>query len=145
MERLIHQDLTRLKMTTEEACNLYDAIHYYGKRTTIESAEDMMLSEDPLPLNNHWVSLDDFLNTLDIFCKMSKGLSRMAFAKCVLDNEIPQNIEFGQNQLEVLSRPDEFLRQACFLLSFFDSMSDYFEYEIEMMELGYPHGHRSAG
>ena len=44
MERLIHQDyLTRLEMNFDEACNLFDAFHYYPKCASLETAEFMML------------------------------------------------------------------------------------------------------
>jgi len=97
----------------------------------------MFLSEDPLPLINHWESFDEFLLTWDVLYKMSQELSRPAFGKAILSCEIPEHFDLSSQQAE-LKDPTEFKRQACFLLSFFDSLSDYFDYEVEMMERGYP-------
>ena len=82
MERLIHNDyLQLLELSNEEACNLFDAIHYYGRHGTLAAAEDMNLSPEPLPLVNHWENFDEFLNVWDIFSKMAKGFHRISFVK----------------------------------------------------------------
>lgn len=146
MERLIHSDyMVRLELSYEEASNLYDAFHYYGKCDTVQSAEDMILSDEPIPLINHWVNFDEFLTVWDAFYRMSRNTPRIAFAKMILECRFPESMPLTKAQEEMLLNKNEFQKQACFLLSFFDSMSDYFEYEITLMENGYTHWHHKAG
>ena len=131
-------------MSLDEALNLFDAFHYYGKYNTLETAEEMMTSEVPLPLINHWTSFDEFLVVWDIFHRMTRKIPRTSFGKMLIYHQFPENIVLSREQQELLSDPKEFKRQACYLLSFFDSLSDYFEYEVQMIERGYPHKHRAA-
>jgi hypothetical protein len=144
-ERLIHKDyLTHLELTLEEACNLFDAFHYYGKLNTLESSEDMFATEEDLPLANHWKDFDEFLMVWDMFYHMSRTQNRSSFGRSILDAKIPSTKMFSKEQNLLFSNKVEFIRQACYLLSFFDSLSDYFEFEVEMIERGYPHWHRRA-
>lgn len=145
MEHLIHQDyLNDMKLQKEEVSDLYDALLYYGKRSTVDAVEDMFETGDPLPLNNHWESVDDFINAWEPFYEMARKLKRNAFVQQVLGRMIPEEIHLTPQQQSIFSDKQEYMKQACYLLSFLDSMSEYFEYEVEMLERGYPHAHRSA-
>ncbi|MBI2601788.1 MAG: hypothetical protein HYW48_01925 [Deltaproteobacteria bacterium] len=146
MNHLIHQDyLKDLILKKEEASDLYDALLYYGKRSTVDAAEDMLETDDPLPLDNHWQTVDDFINVWEPFYEMARKLKRNAFVQQILSRTMPKEIHLTPQQESLFSDKQEYMKQACYLLSFLDSMSDYFEYEVEMLERGYPHGHRSAG
>ncbi len=134
--------LARLELNLEEAGALFDALHYYGKINTLEAAEDMFVSEEPLPLINHWESFEEFMNVCNVFCQISRSLPRCAFTKTIVTGEHIDRSHFSKEQMELIENLKEFKRQACYLLSYFDSMSDYFEYEVEMIERGYPHRHR---
>jgi hypothetical protein len=144
-ERLIHEDyMTRIALTLEEACNLFDAFHYYGKCNTLDLVEEMMTVDEPLPLINHWSSFDEFLNVWDFFYRASRELPRTFYGKMIVDCKIPDQMDLSKAQRELLSNQKEYLRQACYLLSFFDSMSDCFDYEVKMIEQGYPYRYRPS-
>lgn len=140
MVRLIRSDyMNRLELNFDEACNLYDAFRCYGKCSTIETAEEMIASGGPSPLVNHWDDFDEFLNVWDLFYRMSKSCSRASFGKLLLECKVPEEVPLSKVQSALLADNERFRAQACFLLSFFDSMSDFFDYEVKMMERGYPH------
>lgn len=126
-----------MEPTIEEAYNLFDAIRYYGKHLSLDIAEIMFLSSEPIPLQNHWDDFDNFITVWDFFYKLARSHPRSSFGRIIVTNQIPSMMLLSLEQKDIFSHAQEYKKQVCYLLNFFDSISDYFEYEVKMMEKGY--------
>lgn len=143
MEHFIKKShLESHRLDSEEASDLYEALHYYGRRNTLEAARDVY-DDEMLPLAKHWEDLDDFESVWEIYYDLARMLPKSRFVDLIV-NAVEFEKLLSAEQRTVLSNPKDMLCHACYLLDFFDTMADYFDYEIKMLSYGYPHEHRKV-
>ena len=138
MTRLIHKDyFDKQYLTAEEARNLYHGVNKLGRKLLHETAHQMFVRSQT-PLHKNWESEETFLVSCNVFCKLAKELTEEEFVGTIMSTRIPHQITFNKSQRIMMSNSQSYMREACMVLGFIDSMSDFFEHEVKLMELGYP-------
>ncbi len=137
MIHLIHDNFKNdYLLSKEELGDFFEALHSIGKEKVLEAAHHLY-HRSKTPLKNYWQDLDEFKVTFFAFYKLSRKLSKASFIDICSHQKTPSNVELEEDEEEILADPMNYRMQACFLLSFLDSMSDFLDYEITLMSLGY--------
>ena len=138
MKQLIHK---RFKVTIafekKEAEAFYDALLHYNNDTILDAGYSMF-NRDETPLQNHWDDDVAFLTCYYLFRKMAKKMSKSDFVKTIVTLQQPSKILFDSDERLVLANKKNYLKQAKYLFSFLDSLSEYFDYEAILLSCGYP-------
>ena len=138
MTHLIHNNYQAHQyLTREEAQNLYQGLCKLGHKQ-INEAGYQMFHRSLTPLHKNWSSEEEFQITTHMFCKMSKELGEDEFVDAIMQTKVPGSIQFNSAEQKVLNNSKTYIKEACMLLGFIDSHSDFFEYEVKLIELGYP-------
>tara|TARA_Y100001970_G_C14125341_1_gene798622 strand:- start:286 stop:726 length:441 start_codon:yes stop_codon:yes gene_type:complete len=137
MIHLIHENFTEdYHLSNEELDDFYEALHSIGKEKVLEAAHHLYHRSET-PLKNYWEGMDEFKVTFLAFYKISRKLNKKDFIAICRKQKTPEDIDFEESEKKVLADSLTYKMQACFLLSFLDSMSDFLDYEITLMSLGY--------
>lgn len=143
MFHLIHKDYNEKPiLLKEEAENLYLAIKACGKDQIIDAAYNMY-SRDETPLDKNWDDFNEFSLCFDFFYELSNKLEQKEFVQLLLSAEqgpIKKHTKIFEHKL--IKTEQRMLTEACALLGFLDTLSDYLDYEITLRSLGYGCDHK---
>lgn len=128
--------------TRRDAADLHSALRYYGHQL-VEDAAFNMFHREMTPLVNHWDTPEDLLLSCNLFRKIARPLNEELFVSTILATAIPQNIDFNRQEREIMTDRTLYIRECRNLLQFFNSFPDYFNFEVDLIAMGYPCG--SAG
>lgn len=128
-------------LNVAEAHELYESLKYY----TYEEIQDIafnMYQRDITPIELHWQSKEEFIEIFRIFYKISHHFEGYQFAHIVAHSKIPFSIDFNRKQREILVDKEQYIFQSRCILHFFQSLPEFFEYEVTLISLGYPCEHQ---
>ena len=132
----MHSSIERQQLSNDEIQELHCQLRYYGRKD-IENLFFHMFERSSTPLVNHWVNFDEAHKVYSLFCKMAKNLESEEFITCITDLRIP-DIDLTKAQRSILLNANSYQRGSVDLFEFFHSVPEFFQYEMVLMELGYP-------
>lgn len=133
----------RQPLSHDETADLLSFLKYYDRRIT-EDAVYNLYCRDKTPLYDHWESQEAFFFVYDTFKQLANECSEEEFFTSVINESVPEKSSLNRTQREFIKDFALFRREARSLNCFFNSMKEYFDYEILLISLGYPCSHSAA-